>query len=424
MEPPHSSNQGTLTVASEVSSPVSLLECGIQYIHQGRHAEGAAFLSLACERLSPNQAPFAAALNVFMQSHTNYWQAQQALFIASKRFVEAETEQQNQLLFLEELLSNLKEDINKAFQSQAVAQPFLDMQSSQIPHLPRLSCTGSNEEHSPLQPQIFSKDSTVLPALYVTCFGHFEIRRFDQAITLCHNRNGQAILRYLIAQPDHSASADTLMGAFWAEDSPEVARRKLQVAISAVRHSLNNGYSCEPGGGYILCKNQFYQVNSAVTIHSDVDKFLSLYKAGQQARASQAIIPYESACQLYAGPFLVEDMYADWTIPRREQLHQIYLAMCHAIANHYIETSRYEDARKWTNAILQEDQCDEEAHRQLIRVYSAEGRRSEALRQFQRCERILAEELGVSPMPETVQLLQNLLTGKLLPNEEAEIERK
>ena len=36
----------------------------------------------------------------------------------------------------------------------------------------------------------------------------------------------------------------------------------------------------------------------------------------------------------------------------------------------------------------------------------------------------LLRSWGVSPMSETVQLLQNLLTGKLLPHEEAEIERK
>ncbi len=404
-------DQGNFTGASEAFSPAALLERGIQCFREGCFVEGVTCLALTRERLSAEQMQFATALDALIQSHTSYWQAQQALFMASKRFVETETEQQTRLLSLEKLLLTLKEDTNRTFQPQAVAQPLLNTQSDQVLQSHRSSSTGSNEEQSQLPPQPFSKDSKALPALYVTCFGHFEVRRFDQVIALCRNRSGQAILRYLIAQPDYSASADTLMGVFWAEDSPEVARRKLQIAVSAARHSLNNGYSCDPGGGYILCKNQFYQINSTVSIHSDVDEFLSLWKAGKQASASEATILYESACQLYSGPFLVEDIYSDWSFPRREQLHQIYLAMCRALANYYMEMSRYEEARKWTGAILKEDRCDEEAHRQLICIYSAEGRRSEALRQFQRCERILAEELGVSPMPETMQLLQNLLTG-------------
>ncbi len=428
MEPSLSSNQGFPTSASEASSPAALLERGIQCFREGCFVEGVTCFALARERLSAEQMQFAAVLDAFIQSHTSYWQAQQALFKASKRFVETETEQQTRLLSLEKLLLTLKEATNRTFQPQAVAQPFLNTQSDQMHQSHRPSSTDSDEERSLPPPQPFSKDSKALPALYVTCFGHFEVRRFDQVIALCHNRSGQAILRYLIAQPDYSASADTLMGVFWPENPPEVARRKLQIAVSAARHSLNSGYPCDPGGGYILCNNHFYQISSTVSIHSDVDEFLSLWKARQQASASQATILYESACQLYTGPFLVEDMYADWSFPRREQLHQIYLAICRALANYYMETSRYEDARKWTSAILKEDHCDEEAHRQLIRVYSAEGRRSEALRQFQRCERILAEELRVSPMPETVQLLQTLLIEKPLPNEQSEnrakIERK
>jgi len=410
-------DQGAVTGISEISSPGVLLERGMQCFREGRFVEGVTCLALAREKLSADQMQIAAALDAFIQRHTSFWQAQQALFLASKRFVETETELQARLLYLEKLQLALTEDTNRASQPEAIAQPSLLIQRDQVHQSHRSSSTGSEEEQSQLPPQPFSKESKALPALYVTCFGHFEVRRCDQVIDLCHNRSGQAILRYLIAQPDYSASADTLMDVFWAEDSPEAARRKLHIAVSAVRHSLNSDYACDPGGGYILCKNQFYQINSTVSIHSDVDEFLSLWKAGQQASASQATILYESACQLYTGPFLVQDLYADWSFPRREHLHQTYLAMCRALANYYMETSHYEDARKWMGAILKEDHCDEEAHRQLIRIYSAQGRRSEALRQFQRCEHLLAEELGVSPMPETIQLLQTLLTGKPLSSE-------
>jgi DNA-binding SARP family transcriptional activator len=78
---------------------------------------------------------------------------------------------------------------------------------------------------------------------------------------------------------------------------------------------------------------------------------------------------YERACNLCSGPFLVEDTYADWSSTRREQLKQIYFSMCRALAGYYLEIRHYEDAVKWTGAILREDRCDEAAHRQLIRIY-------------------------------------------------------
>ena len=417
---------------SKISSPISLLEQGLDYFRQGRRVDGITLWEIAREGLPPEKMHLAAMIDAFFESYDHYRQAEQAFHQACRYFVEAENKQQTLLLTIEKLLMASQETtLSTSSQPFTPAQASNDFQGSRTLNSTQSLAADHNGNQSPqpLQSSFrVAENHNTLPALSITFFGRFEIKRQGQPLDLCQNRNGQAILRYLIAQPDYTASADTLMGVFWAEDSPEAARRKLQIAVSIVRHSLNSGYSCDRGGGYILCKNQFYQINSIVTIHTDVDEFLSLWKAGSQASASQASILYESACQLYTGPFLVEDMYADWSFPQREQLHQIYVAMCRALANYYTETSRYEDARKWTSAILREDHCDEEAHRQLIRIYSAEGRRSEALRQFQRCERILAEELGVSPMPETMQLLQTFLTGKSLPNEESEnrakIERK
>ena len=101
--------------------------------------------------------------------------------------------------------------------------------------------------------------------------------------------------------------------------------------------------------------------------------------------------------------------------------------MCHALTGYYLEARRYEEAEKWAAENLKGDRCDEKAHRQLMQIYFARGQRSEALRQYQRCTRILAEELGVAPTQETVNLLQTLLANESSPakeGERAKIERK
>ncbi len=259
-------------------------------------------------------------------------------------------------------------------------------------------------------------------SLYFVCFGRFEVKRLGRTISLCSNRNGQAILRYLVAQSGHRVTMDTLMALLWPDDEPEVAHHKLQVAISALRRSLNNGYTSDPGGGYILCKNGVYQLNPSVSLRSDIDEFLAFYQAGKLHGASAAIVQYEAACSLYTGPFLPEDLYADWPLIQREQLRQAYLVMCGALAEHYLEVGHFEYAAKWASAMLKENRCDEVAHRLLIRVYAADGRRSEALRQYQHCERVVAEELGMPLMPETVNLFHAILSGQILPNDRTKIE--
>ena len=95
--------------------------------------------------------------------------------------------------------------------------------------------------------------------------------------------------------------------------------------------------------------------------------------------------------------------------------------MCKTLTDHYLKVKSYEDAEKWASAVLKENQCDELAHRQLIQVYAAQGRRSEALQQYQRCERVLHEELAVQPLPETVQVVQMILKNDPSSDDEAKI---
>ena len=53
--------------------------------------------------------------------------------------------------------------------------------------------------------------------------------------------------------------------------------------------------------------------------------------------------------------------------------------------------------------------CNEEAHRQLICCYLAQGQRHLALRQFLMCLTALKEELNLSPSPETQALYQRII---------------
>ena len=395
-------NPETLTGVFETSD---LLRQGIDCIRQGRYIEGAACFALAREHLSPELVHCTAAIDMFMQGHAHYLLAQQALHQASHSFAEADAEQQKRLVALEELLPALHESTVTASQPDAKVLASDNSRENPLPQTHQQLSSDSSSEELPS-----NEDDSAFPRLYITCFGRFEVRRSGKPVTLCSSRSGQCILRYIIAKPGHYARSDILQALLWPEDEPEVAQRKLHIAISALRRSLSAGHSGESGYSYIVCKNRTYYFTPPGILQTDVDEFLSFYQAGQQ-KSDQRIAYYEKACRLYTGSFLTEDIYADWPYLQREQLSNIYLNMCRALIDHYFHSKRYEDAIKWITAILAENRCDEAAHQQLIRIYAAQGRRHEALQQFQRCERLLRDELGVEPMPETVLLLQQLLVA-------------
>jgi DNA-binding SARP family transcriptional activator len=412
-----SSNQETFTLESGISSSLALLEQGLHRLRQGRYVEGITLCEVAREGLLPEQIDLTRGVDAFLESYRRYKQAEKTLHESSRHFIEAEKEQQTLLLTVEKtLIASEEKVIHTSSPSYTSAQTSNGFQGSQALDSAQSlanSHTGNQSTH-PLQVSFGDRtDDDTLPNLDITCFGHFEVRRLGKPIMLCQNRNGQTILRYLVAQPGYQATVDKLVAILWPEDEMEVARHKVQVAVSALRHVLNHGLHCTSGSGYILCKNRVYQINPVVSITSDVEQFLALHQLGRQSNKEVAMSYYEQACQLYTGPFLVEDMYADWSAVRREQLSQRFVTMSRALSGYYLEADHYEEAEQWARAQLLENRCDEIAHRQLIQIYVAQRRRTEAIRQYQLCERILAEELGIPPMAETMALLRG---GQILGN--------
>jgi DNA-binding SARP family transcriptional activator len=381
-----------------------LLKRGLDYIQRGCDTEAAALLTLAREQLPPDQGEFAGILDTFLQEYAEYQCTRQAFQEASIHFARIYAEQQARIAIFEKTLFTFVRSLSVPHQS-----------SDQLSEK-----NGHNPLPSPLESlpvmvlQTSPKENMALPELSITCFGRFEIRRLSQPLVLCSNRNAQAILRYLVAQVGYSAPVEKLLAVVWPEDEPTVAQNKLHIAISALRRSLHVGLTCELGRGYIICKNHVYSLNPAAMIRTDVDEFLHCYQIGQQ-QCEERVASYERACSLYTGPFLSEDQYADWSFLLREHFSQIYLTMCRVLTEHYLQIQCYEDAAKWAIAILAENCCDEAAYRQLIQVYAAQGRRSEAVQQYHRCKQILHQELGVQPLPETTHLFQTIVADEIPP---------
>lgn len=407
-----------LSSGAPTSSVISLLERGLNCIRQENYTEGVIFFTQARQQLLPDQVQLASLLYTLMQDCEKYWQAQQALNQASKRFAEIDAELQAQITIIEKVIPTFTRERDTEGTLHAIPRSFQNSNHHQIMQSSLSSVEMAYPQGIPQQTVAYRDESSVtLPALDITCFCRFQVRRLGQAIVLCPNRNGQAILRYLVAQPEHRATMDILMTLLWPEDEPAVAHHKLQVAISALRRSLNDGYVKDSGCGYILCKNRVYELNPLVPLRTDVDEFLEHYQAGRQSSGNVMAAYYRRACDLYTGSFLSEDLYADWSFLRRKQLNQVYLTMCNALAEYCLEAGRYEHAMRWIGAILKENRCDEGAHRQLMRAYAAQGRRSDALLQYRLCARTLAEELGVQPMPETISLFQAILNNNNLPKD-------
>ena len=253
---------------------------------------------------------------------------------------------------------------------------------------------------------------TARSALRACFFGHFEMFCDDEVLALGRSGKALAILKYLLAHRTRPVSQDHLMGWLWPESNLKKARWSLNSAIHGLRKILSD---CPTSSltNCILLEEGYYRLSPTVRVVTDVDEFDECYEKGRRlekaGRTEEAAAEYEKAVELYRGDYLIEDLYEDWTMVERERLSNAYVDMLDRLAAHYMESGQLRESIRASYRVLEKDRCHEHSYRLLMRCYVRLGQRGRALRQYQLCEKILGQEYGTIPAPETQSFYKSLL---------------
>jgi DNA-binding SARP family transcriptional activator len=146
----------------------------------------------------------------------------------------------------------------------------------------------------------------------------------------------------------------------------------------------------------------------------DIDDFEEMWTAGQwlekQGDIEGAANKYQLAVELYRGDYFEDELYAEWTLLRREALKDIYLAILGKLAGISFRGDDYEKCMEYSQKILVKDPCHEEAYRWLIRCHVRFGQRYRAQQWYNLCVATLKKELDSVPDRQTISLYQQLLS--------------
>jgi DNA-binding SARP family transcriptional activator len=219
------------------------------------------------------------------------------------------------------------------------------------------------------------------------------------------SRRAAELVRLLATFRHRWVHRDQLLEWLWPEQG-EAALASLHAAVNAVRLGLG-----EASGerGWLRRWDASYRLGPFSS--TDADRFESLVaaagsalKAGRQELAAARL---GWALELWrAGEFLPEDRYAAWAQEERDRLRELAQESRIRLAELALALGDGELAVRRTREALAADSCLEQAHWVLIRAHLASNDRPAAMRALQACRRVLSEELGVEPAPETVQLLE------------------
>lgn len=249
------------------------------------------------------------------------------------------------------------------------------------------------------------------PDLRVYSLGKFQVYGRDRLIDDWTGHKSRALLKYFLIHRDKPAHTDQLLDVFWRDSPPETARRSLHQTIYLLRQSLR------PAGERpsIVQVNGGYMLNPELDVWVDSEVFLGHYRQGVEAaerdecdRSAESLLAAET---LYEGDFMSEELYEDWPVARREQARNAYLDLLDRLSFHFYSGARDDKCITYCRKLLDIDNCREDIHRRLMRVFARRGERSRALRQYRLCVAALRAELDVDPLPETVELYAKILNN-------------
>jgi two-component SAPR family response regulator len=214
------------------------------------------------------------------------------------------------------------------------------------------------------------------------------------------------LLAYFVTFRNEHIPAEQVFEAIWSE-KPGRGLTAFHTALSRLRGALK-GQGSAPR--FILVEAGEYHLDIA-RFNIDVEEFEgAITNARAAAEEDTSAHWLEHAINLYQGEYL-QNLYYDWLFPERRRLSQEYLSILRQLADYHFTNERFTRSLDLLHRALRVDNLLEDLHCQVMRVYSALGDRAGLMRQYQELVDILADELGVEPLPTTHKLYDLLLLG-------------
>lgn len=247
--------------------------------------------------------------------------------------------------------------------------------------------------------------------------GHLRIRLFGCPATSRDGgewqrqitRSATKLLGYLCLHGQRLHARETLADILWSDLPAERARRALKTTLWRLRSRLESRNGTGPG--VLIASGGEIGLNWAADVECDATEF---YAALEAARAAPSAATTERLRQTLAGlqGELLEGFYDDWILIERECFNAARVRAWVLLMTEANARADIEPALEFGLAALRDDPLRESIHRSVIRLHMALGQRVQALRQYETCRRLIAQELGIEPMPETLALADAILRGE------------
>jgi DNA-binding SARP family transcriptional activator len=207
-------------------------------------------------------------------------------------------------------------------------------------------------------------------------------------------KKAQALLAFLALSPAQRQTRERLAALLWADAPDEHARNSLRQTLFAIRSALG------PVAPHVLGSDAAAVWLEPGAVEVDVLAF-------ERFAVQETDDGLARAAALYQGELLdgvaSEPAFDEWLWATRERLRRAATSAMARLLARQSDAGATDAAIATSTRLLGVEPTHELAHRALIRLYAAAGRRAEAIRQYHACVDMLRRELSTEPEPATVE---------------------
>lgn len=245
--------------------------------------------------------------------------------------------------------------------------------------------------------------------IVIRLLGRFQILKMGTPVSLRSGGKVEQLISCLALQPHCGVHRETLVERIWPDTAPTLASQSLNTLIHGLKAQLADALDGQPP---ILHVRSHYSLNLDGGMEVDVLEFESAVDSGHRmlsaGSTAAAIDAYEHAILLYRGDLTSSSDISG--LVERERLRAICLNTLARLADAHFELANYERALACAIRLLTVDACREDAHRMAMRAYVRLGARAQAMRQYNLCRTILADEFDAAPEQATESLFNLVRT--------------
>lgn len=242
--------------------------------------------------------------------------------------------------------------------------------------------------------------SVTPPRIYLT--GHVTLEHGERLITedAFPGRQGRLAFVYLIVNRHRSVTRADLSEVLWTGEAPPESDAAISALLSKIRATLKAADVLPAIEGRSVAIGVKLPPGTWVDTEAAGNALDEGEGALREGDARKAWGCANVAVSIARRPFL-PDQEGAWVQARRTWQHAVLMRGLECLARASEAAGQMALAIEHVTQVIELEPFRESAYRDLMRLHQVTGNGGEAIRVYERCRRVLREELGASPSPQT-----------------------